>query len=1027
MNLSVKSSELKSKITHRLALVPLLLFFPSFAVAAAICPTGYESSTVKAVEYNQWLAGSFNATITAAGNSTNPDDDVVITGSMTQNGDTQSINGAANSSSPTGGAFLIKQDMRSNNDSNTITYNFDRPILNLSMSVYDVDRQYNFLAAYGWLDTVQFVAKNKSNGTVLPIFSNTGRFVTTSGNTATGDGTYGRFGLCSDNDFNNDCKVTAFFNQPITELSIDYGNTNAAKGDPDEQNIEMTFDDFCVKLPDFTITKDDGLTSIGTNNITDYIITVTNTGDTPLKNIVLKDPAVTGLSKQADITCDSTDSNNICTTVPTIASLEGTAGFNISSIPVGKSYSISVPTLVTATSGSTVQNIATATIKSTSATKTASDINIVTSIFDSGSTSEPASCPSGHKMYYIGSKPPAGATSQALSWPAGGLSRSFTFTEASGNKIFNINFSSVIDKNNSQGGNTPFYGSINGATLNAINLAHNSPVSSVPRANHILDISVNRSVSNMGYKIQDLDSTTSSNSTPYIERIDVSPQSGRLTFKPSFHEINATRTIVTALKGKNCAAGDCTIDATWSYKIANSTASLEHSNVKSENNSPHAVGYSDFYFCLAPPKLVVKKALSGSRINDTTAKRDQFEIKVTGNSLAANSFTTAGTGKTITKGTSAVLSLAESTSYTITEQVKNGDTLGDIANYGATYTCNNATTGSTTVMPTTAMTYNATTKTRSFTLANTTYGDEITCTITNTPKSYTFSGTVFNDNGGITSPNPELVGGVYNNANFFNGVFDTNESGIDGMDVVKARLSDCSSNPSANPIIATVNVTSSGKYSFAVSATDLAGKTNLCIEEIEPNNWLYSVDTTPNIRKFSFDPSVLTYQTGIEINGSTLNLDFGNVIKENTALVLVKSQYVHDCSLTDLMTIGMNYEGLPTVAFSKNSIDKIEPGQCIAYRIEAINRGNVPLTDIIIRDILQEKGKNGALVTSTLVNPAPIGEITNSGAPTFSTGSVAIGKTGTAITNPFILGASSSSNNRKAIRFNTKYGSISGN
>src|SRR5690606_1423967 len=110
---------------------------------------------------------------------------------------------------------------------------------------------------------------------------------------------------------------------------------------------------------------------------------------------------------------------------------------------------------------------------------------------------------------------------------------------------------------------------------------------------------------------------------------------------------------------------------------------------------------------------------------------------------------------------------------------------------------------------------------------------------------------------------------------FFNGILDTNESGIDGINIVKVRLSDCSFNLSANPIIDTVEVTSLGKYIFTVSAKDLEGKNDLCIEELEPDNWLYSVDTTPNIRKFSYNPSVLTYRTGVEVNGSRLNLDFG--------------------------------------------------------------------------------------------------------------------------------------------------------
>src|SRR5690606_10666740 len=123
------------------------------------CKSGYISSTVKPQEYNQWPLNSLNSTITATG-STDPDDDVVITGSMTQNGDSQSINGAVNTSSPTGGAFFIKQNMRSRNDTNTITYKFDKPLLNLSMSVYDIDREFRFFD-YNWKDKLKFIAKDK--------------------------------------------------------------------------------------------------------------------------------------------------------------------------------------------------------------------------------------------------------------------------------------------------------------------------------------------------------------------------------------------------------------------------------------------------------------------------------------------------------------------------------------------------------------------------------------------------------------------------------------------------------------------------------------------------------------------------------------------------------------------------------------------------------------------------------------------------------------------------------------------------
>lgn len=116
------------------------------------------------------------------------------------------------------------------------------------------------------------------------------------------------------------------------------------------------------------------------------------------------------------------------------------------------------------------------------------------------------SCPSGHKMYYIGANPPkySPIATQPLSWNAGSTNKDFTFTEPSGNKIFKIKFSNLDDLN-TDNGQPPFYGSIDGVTSSALNLEHNSTSA---KTNHVLDIKVNRSVSKTGYKIQDLDSTT---------------------------------------------------------------------------------------------------------------------------------------------------------------------------------------------------------------------------------------------------------------------------------------------------------------------------------------------------------------------------------------------------------------------------------------------------------------------------------------------------------------------------------------
>ena len=280
---------------------------------------------------------------------------------------------------------------------------------------------------------------------------------------------------------------------------------------------------------------------------------------------------------------------------------------------------------------------------------------------------------------------------------------------------------------------------------------------------------------------------------------------------------------------------------------------------------------------------------------------------------------------------------------------------------------------------------------------------------------YIFSGTVFNDNGNVVNPNIEDISAKYmNNPDYFNGEFNPSvESGIPFTAGHTVTLNKCLGDTSSNPFTPqTMNIRADGTYSFNLTALQISSNTKLCVTQNEPSDYIYSVDTTGNMRQIDIVANKYSYP----------NNNFGDVLQQNTALVLVKSQYVHDCSLTDLTTIDVNYEGLPTVAFSKNSIDKIKPGQCIAYRIEAINRGNVPLTDIVIKDTLQEKGKNGALVTSTLANPPPIGE--NAGTPTFPTTSLAIGSNGIVMTNGFILG-NSTSGRYKAIRFNTKYGSTS--
>ncbi|MCG3878856.1 hypothetical protein [Psychrobacter sp. Ps6] len=411
----------------------------------------------------------------------------------------------------------------------------------------------------------------------------------------------------------------------------------------------------------------------------------------------------------------------------------------------------------------------------------------------------------------------------------------------------------------------------------------------------------------------------------------------------------------------------------------------------------------DGYCYLPQPRLTYTKVLSSSRKTNT----DQFTVQIKDNAdnsvvtSGINSVTTSGSGNTVTTGTgtTGTFKVNPAKTYTLTEAVSGTTNLAD---YTASYACRRSDgTTVTTLDP------------KNLKL---TYGDSWICTITNDRSNYIFSGTVFNDNGQITSPAKDDVSAKYlNNSLYFNGRYDSpTESGIPFTTGHTITLNKCAGD-SGTFSPQTVNINSDGTYSFNLTSAQVGSYTRLCVTQNEPSNYAYSVDTTSDVRQINIINSQYNYPSN----------DFGDVIQENAALVLIKSQYVHDCSLNNLATIGVNYEGSASSAYSIKPISGIVPGQCIAYRIEAINRGNVSLTDIVIKDTLQSKNdSNNSLITSTLVNPTPIGE--NSGTPSFATNSVSIGNNGTVTTNTFSLGATTATR-RQAIRFNTKYGTTISN
>tara|TARA_R110002020_G_scaffold128344_1_gene287672 strand:- start:16 stop:1677 length:1662 start_codon:yes stop_codon:yes gene_type:complete len=281
---------------------------------------------------------------------------------------------------------------------------------------------------------------------------------------------------------------------------------------------------------------------------------------------------------------------------------------------------------------------------------------------------------------------------------------------------------------------------------------------------------------------------------------------------------------------------------------------------------------------------------------------------------------------------------------------------------------------------------------------------------------YIFSGTVFDDNGGITAAQASATNAdittassaYTNRPNYFNGKYDPTapETGIAGSTV---RLANCSNTSTTYPtqsVNRTTSPLSVGEYQISIPKTTLANNTDLCLVESRTGT-TYPIRTSSESRSVGFSATTYNYP----------NNDFGRVIAENAALVLRKAQYVNNCpptiNYTDAaINTASNLD--PTKGFSESSINgSIIPGQCIAYRITATNRSNLSINDFIMQDKLQEKGKENAVVSSFLTLP-----ISTTNGSDYASNSVKIGENGIVLTKPLVLPARS----KRDFYFNTKYG-----
>ena len=286
-----------------------------------------------------------------------------------------------------------------------------------------------------------------------------------------------------------------------------------------------------------------------------------------------------------------------------------------------------------------------------------------------------------------------------------------------------------------------------------------------------------------------------------------------------------------------------------------------------------------------------------------------------------------------------------------------------------------------------------------------TYNEWIIFGVESEPFYYVFSGIVFNDNGGITSleadaSNANITSGVYSNKpDYFNGVFNNaSESGI-GDSTVKI-VNNCD-NPTITYATQTVETSGSaiGRYQIKIPIANLNGQGNVCLLE-ERSDTSYPIRTTNNKKTITLENAKYNY---------THN-DFGRVIAQNAALVLEKEQAANDCKITNITTL--TYSKDPLSSSETGSGADVRPGQCIAYKITATNRANIDINNFVMRDVLQKKGDNKAIVTSKLADPSYQ-------ASDYATDSVPIGENGTVKTASLSLGARSN----RSFYFNTQYGS----
>jgi len=246
---------------------------------------------------------------------------------------------------------------------------------------------------------------------------------------------------------------------------------------------------------------------------------------------------------------------------------------------------------------------------------------------------------------------------------------------------------------------------------------------------------------------------------------------------------------------------------------------------------------------------------------------------------------------------------------------------------------------------------------------------------------YTFSGKVFND----TS---------------LDGTINTGEMGIPGATV---KLTNCDT----GTILGTTTTATDGTYSFSFAANDtnITNLSKVCL--VETNATGYKNDTTLNKVTINL------------LNGQNYpNNNFGD---NNTTglLQLIKYQQVVACNTGDLVALD---SGFTTADLGVTT--KVPSGSCIAYKIEATNLGNIPLTNVVITDSLMNDAKRISKIYTTPTPKLCLSGTATANCDTSKVTAPIDATTGTTkvTTSSFTIpGTGDTANKKASLYFNTLY------